>query len=71
VPEIFGELDSVLKSLQKDLKSRDILARVKWVYKKPGVLVKQQSLTSCTYALHLVISTMGFAQRIASRKLVP
>ena len=68
--EIFDELDGVLQSLQKDSKSMDILSRVKWVYKKSGVLLKQQSLTSCTCTLHLVITTMDFAQRIATKRSV-
>jgi hypothetical protein len=67
--EIFDELEIILKKLRKnDSKSIDILTRVKWVYKKSGVLVKQQSLTSCTHALHIMISTMDFAQRIATRR---
>ena len=64
--EIFDELDLVLKCLQKESKAMDVLTRAKWIYEKAGVLAKQQSLTSCTYALHIMISTTDFAPRIAT-----
>lgn len=68
---IFNELVSIFAKLQRDEKLPvDFLTRVRWTFKRAKVLLLRESLQSCTAMLHLMLTTMSFAQRIATRGYV-
>lgn len=68
---IFDELVAIFAKLQKDENIPvDFLTRVKWTFRRAKVLLLRESLQSCTEMLHLMLSTMSFAQRIATRGYV-
>jgi hypothetical protein len=65
---IFDELFLIFAKLQKDENLPvDFLTRVRWTFKRAKVLVLRENLQSCTAMLHLMLTTMSFAQRIATK----
>jgi uncharacterized protein YdcH (DUF465 family) len=67
--ELFDEINAILGNLRKDDRSQvDLLKRVKWTLKKPKVLMLQEGLRSCDAMLHLMLTTMSFAQILAATK---
>lgn len=68
---IFDELLSIFAKLQGDEKLPvDFLTRVRWTFKRAKVLLLRENLQSCTAMLHLMLTTMSFAQRIANKGYV-
>lgn len=68
---IFEELFSVFAKLQNDEELPvDFETRVRWTFKRAKVLLLRESLQSCTIMLHLMLTTMSFAQRIATQGYV-
>lgn len=67
--ELFDEISAILSKLRKDDRSQvELLKRVKWTFKKPKVLLLQEGLRSCDAMLHLMLTTMSFAQILAATK---
>ncbi|MCJ1248300.1 Adaptor for signal transduction [Trapelia coarctata] len=66
---IFDEIKEILDRLCNGSDGTvDVLSRVKWTFKKSKVLVLRESLRSFTAMLHLMLTTIDFAQNIASRR---
>jgi hypothetical protein len=65
--ELFDDISAILSKLRKDDRSQvDLHKRVKWTFKKPKVLLLQEGLRSCGAMLHLMLTTMSFAQILAA-----
>ena len=65
---IFDQLVAIFATLQKDENTPvDFLTRITWTFNRAKVLLLRESLQSCTTVLHLMLTTMTFAQRIATR----
>ena len=66
--KILDDINGILSKLRKDGQSQpDILARVKWTWKRPKVLMLRGSLQSCTTTLHLMLSAIDWARNAARR----
>lgn len=74
--EVFKEIESILNGLRKRgvqssaEPSVDLIARVKWTFKRSQVQVLRATLESCKATLHLMLTTLEFAQKIATRRSV-
>ena len=72
--EVFQEIENVVDALRKrggegsTEPSVDLIARVKWTLKRSKVQVLRTTLESCKVTLHLMLSTLDFAQKIATRR---
>ena len=72
--EVFGEIEEILRSLQKGERdpsaepSVDLIARVKWTFMRSKVQVLRATLESCKITLHIMLTTLEFAQKIATRR---
>ncbi|KIM94409.1 hypothetical protein OIDMADRAFT_60736 [Oidiodendron maius Zn] len=73
--EVFGEIEGILRGLQKGGRdpsaepSVDLIARVKWTFKRSKVQVLRATLESCKIMLHIMLTTLEFAQKIATRRV--
>ncbi|CZR66657.1 uncharacterized protein PAC_16558 [Phialocephala subalpina] len=73
--EVFKEIESILNGLRKGgvqgsaESSVDLVARVKWTFKRSQVQVLRATLESCKATLHLMLTTLEFAQKIATRRI--
>jgi hypothetical protein len=66
--KILDDIKGILNKLRKDGQTQfDILARVKWTWKRPKILMLRGSLQSCTTTLHLMLSAIDWA-RSATRR---
>jgi hypothetical protein len=66
--KILDDIKSVLTKLRKDDQNQlDILARVKWTWKRPKILMLRGSLQSCTTTLHLMLSAIDWARNATRR----
>jgi hypothetical protein len=69
--EVFKEIDGIIYGLRKRGNAEpsvDLIARVKWTFKRSQVQVLRKTLESCKVTLHLMLSTLDFAQKIATRR---
>lgn len=71
--EIFNEIESIIDGLQKrkaaNLEpSSQFISRVRWSSKKSKLQLLRTSLGSCKITLHIMLSTLDFAERIATRR---
>jgi hypothetical protein len=48
--------------------SIDVVGRVKWIFKRPKILIQRSSLQTCTTYLQLMLSTLDRASRISITK---
>jgi hypothetical protein len=72
---VFSEIDGIVSGLQKHNSgtgeiSVDFKARVKWMFKKSKVQVHRATLESCKITLHLMLTTLDFAQKVSARRYV-
>jgi hypothetical protein len=66
--KILDDIKSVLIKLRKDDQNQlDILATVKWMWKRPKILMLRGSLQSCTTTLHLMRSAIDLARNATRR----
>lgn len=66
---IFKELETVVNGVRsKGGDAVELIARVKWTFKKSKVQMLRASLESSKLTLHLMLTTLEFAQKIADRK---
>jgi len=70
---VFSEIDGIVSGLQKHNSgtgeiSVDFKARVKWMFKKSKVQVHRATLESCKITLHLMLTTLDFAQKVSARR---
>lgn len=63
--DIRRSLDSISGGKQQTF---DTLARVKWPFKKPKLLVQRSSLHSCTAFLQLMLSVLDRGSRLSTAK---
>ncbi len=63
-------IDELRKPKNDSESSADMVARVKWTFKSSQVQLLRTTLDSCKVTLHLMLATLEFAQRIASRRQV-
>ncbi|OAP55814.1 hypothetical protein AYL99_09966 [Fonsecaea erecta] len=66
---IFTNLQTTVDSLRKGEAKLDLLARVRWFFKEKRVLLVHEQLKTCSATLHLMLTTLMLAQKIASRRL--
>jgi hypothetical protein len=75
--DVFEEIDTIVNGLRKrggdrsPEATRDLVARVKWTFKRSQVQLLRTTLESCKVTLHIMLSTLEFAQKIATRRSVP
>ena len=72
---IFEDINSIIAGLQKQKPSSgevsmDFKARLKWMFKKSQVQMHRATLESCKITLHLMLTTLEFAQRVSTRRQV-
>jgi len=65
---IFKDLEATITKLQKGDAQLDLITRVKWFFKEKRVLLVHEQLKTCTATLHLMLTTLILAQKIASRR---
>lgn len=65
---IFGELKVTIDKLQKGDSQLDIVTRVKWFFKEKRVLLVREQLKTCGATLHLMLTTLVLAQKIATKR---
>jgi predicted glycosyl hydrolase (DUF1957 family) len=73
--DVFKEIEEIIESLRKRRgktaeASVDLVARVKWTFKRSHVQMLRTTLESCKITLHIMLTTLEFAQKIATRRLV-
>jgi predicted glycosyl hydrolase (DUF1957 family) len=76
--EIFKEIDAIVVSLRLRKRSdehsseatQDLIARVKWTFKRSQVQLLRTTLESCKVTLHIMLTTLDIAQKIATRRSV-
>jgi len=74
--EVFNEIEGIVNSLRKGGGERspeatqDWVVRIKWTFKRSQVQLLRSTLESCKVTLHIMLSTLDFAQKIATRRLV-
>jgi hypothetical protein len=65
-------LEDIKNSLEKinggKQASIDVVGRVKWIFKRPKILMQRSSLQTCTTYLQLMLSTLDRASRISITK---
>jgi hypothetical protein len=65
---IFADLDGEVVRLQNRKTKPDFMARVKWYFREKRVLLVHEQLKTCSTTLHLMLTTLQFAQKIASNR---
>jgi hypothetical protein len=74
--EIFDEIKAIVTSLstrnvERSVEStRKFINSVKWTFKRSKVQLLRTTLESCKVTLHIMLSTLEFAQTIATRRSV-
>ena len=73
---IFGEINGIVGRLQKQKPSSgevavDFKSRVRWLFKRAQVQQYRATLESCKITLHLMLTTLEFAERVSGRRQVP
>jgi len=74
--DVFEEIEGIVDGLRKRgtgeavETSMGLIARVKWTFKRSKVQVLRTTLESCKITLHLMLTTLEFAQKIATRRSV-
>lgn len=74
--EIFSEIETIVTNLsvgnrgnERSAEStRRFINSVKWTFKKSKVQLLRTTLESCKVTLHIMLSTLEFAQTIATRR---
>ncbi|KAE9375816.1 hypothetical protein N431DRAFT_315168, partial [Stipitochalara longipes BDJ] len=72
--EVFDEIEGIISGLRKRGQEsspeaiKDLRVRVKWTFKRSRVQVLRTTLESCKLTLHMMLSTLDFAQKIATRR---
>jgi hypothetical protein len=68
--DIFNEINNLLAGFKSKSKDGDVdwRAKMKWAFKKGDIKVLRTTLESCKITLHIMLTTMDFAQQIASRR---
>jgi ABC-type multidrug transport system fused ATPase/permease subunit len=71
--EIFKDIESIIDGLQKRKAatlepSSQFISRVRWTSKKSKLQLLRTRLESCKITLHIMLTTLDFAQKIATRK---
>lgn len=72
---IFDEINGIVGRLQKQKSSLgdisvDFKARMKWLFKRSKVQQYRAMLESCKITLHLMLTTLEFAERVSARRQV-
>lgn len=72
---IFEEIDGIVTRLRKQKPSSgevslDFKARMKWLFKRSQVQQYRATLESCKITLHLMLTTLEFAERVSARRQV-
>lgn len=70
---VFNELQTIFDSLKKSKlssgeTSMDLLGRLKWVMKRDQVRMHRATLESCKITLHIMLTTLEFADRVSARR---
>ncbi|KAL9121585.1 MAG: hypothetical protein Q9187_001855 [Circinaria calcarea] len=70
---VFNELQAIFDSLIKSKPSSsettiDILGRLRWVLKRDKVQMHRTTLESCKITLHIMLTTLEFAERVSARR---
>lgn len=65
---IFKDLQAMIDKLRKGEVKLDVLTRVKWFFKEKRVLLIHEQLKTCTATLHLMLTTLMLAQKIANKR---
>ena len=65
---IFTNLEATINKLQKGNAKLDLVTQVKWFFKEKRVLLVNEQLKTCAATLHLMLTTLILAQKIASRR---
>ena len=74
--EVFRDIKGIFDGLRKRGGDRtveplvDLIARVRWTFKRSQVQVLRTTLESCKITLHIMLTTLEFAQKIATRRSV-
>ena len=64
---IFEKIRALLSRLQSDDEAEpNVLKRIGHIFKKTRILMWKESLRSCTATVQVMLTTMNFAERIAS-----
>jgi hypothetical protein len=71
--EIFNDIEAIVERLQKrkagDVQpSLEFIQRVRWTFQKSKVQLLRTTLESCKITLHIMLTTLDFAQKIATRR---
>ena len=72
---VFKEIETIIDSLRKEnVNSRDSIvdwkARIKWTFKRSHIQLQRTTLESCKITLHIMLTTLDFDRRTASRRYV-
>lgn len=65
---IFEKIEALLNTLRNDDEAANVFTRVKETFRKSEVLMWKESLRSCTAMVQVMLTTMAFAERIASAR---
>ncbi len=65
---IFDDLSKAVTKLQGGKSKPDFMVRVKWYFKEKRVLLVHEQLKTCGATLHLMLTTLVLAQKIANRR---
>lgn len=76
--EIFNEIEAIVTDLSSGNQSvessaesaRKLINKVKWTFKRSKVQLLRTTLESRKVTLHIMLSTLEFAQKIATRRSV-
>ena len=73
--EIFIDIEAIVERLQKrkagdGQPSLEFVQRVRWTFQKSKVQLLRTTLESCKITLHIMLTTLDFAQKIATRSWV-
>jgi hypothetical protein len=76
--QIFNEIEAIVTGLSSGNRSverstestRKLINNVKWTFKRSKVQLLRTTLESCKVTLHIMLSTLEFAQKIATRRSV-
>jgi hypothetical protein len=71
--DIFKQIEDIVNGLRKpgtnsNEPSVDLVAKVKWVFKRSKVVMLRTTLESCKITLHIMLTTLDFAQKISTRR---
>ena len=73
--DVFREIEIIIDGLRQQKSqsaesSVDFVARLKWTFRRSKVQMHRTTLESCKLTLHLMLTTLDFAQKVADRRLV-